>query len=103
MTARTEGAASFRIGSDHPSLPGHFPGRPLVPGVLILDEVVAAIAAVTGESIRIVRMPQIKFVAPLQPDEQADVEWQRQADSIRFSVRRGAQMIASGELVVSLA
>ena len=32
------------IHADHPSLPGHFPGAPLVPGVVILDEVVAALA-----------------------------------------------------------
>ncbi len=27
------------IPADHPSLPGHFPGRPIVPAVVILDEV----------------------------------------------------------------
>ena len=32
------------IRADHPSLPGHFPGTPLVPGVVILDEIVAALA-----------------------------------------------------------
>ena len=31
------------IHADHPSLPGHFPGAPLVPGVVILDEVIAAL------------------------------------------------------------
>ena len=31
------------ITADHPSLPGHFPDAPLVPGVLILDEVLAAL------------------------------------------------------------
>ena len=32
------------IGADHPSLPGHFPGAAIVPGVVILDEIVAALA-----------------------------------------------------------
>ena len=31
------------IRADHPSLPGHFPGAPLVPGVVILDEVLEAL------------------------------------------------------------
>jgi len=31
------------ISADHPSLPGHFPDRPLVPGVVILDEVLTAL------------------------------------------------------------
>ena len=32
------------IPADHPCLPGHFPGRPIVPAVLILDEVRALMA-----------------------------------------------------------
>ena len=31
------------IHANHPTLPGHFPGAPLVPGVVILDEVLAAL------------------------------------------------------------
>jgi len=31
------------IRRDHPSLPGHFPGNPVVPGVVILEEVLEAI------------------------------------------------------------
>jgi 3-hydroxyacyl-[acyl-carrier-protein] dehydratase len=31
------------ISADHPSLPGHFPGTPIVPGVVILDEILAAL------------------------------------------------------------
>ena len=33
----------FRVAADHPALPGHFPGRPIVPGVVILDHVQQAI------------------------------------------------------------
>lgn len=36
------------IPPDHPALPGHFPGNPLVPGVLILAHVLAALAVARG-------------------------------------------------------
>ncbi|MGI9451918.1 MAG: hypothetical protein ACR2QH_14950 [Geminicoccaceae bacterium] len=32
------------IPDDHPCLPGHFPGKPIVPAVVVLDEVRAMIA-----------------------------------------------------------
>ena len=28
---------SFTIPHDHPALPGHFPGNPLVPAVVLID------------------------------------------------------------------
>jgi 3-hydroxymyristoyl/3-hydroxydecanoyl-(acyl carrier protein) dehydratase len=48
----------FSIPSDHPSLPGHFPGRPVVPGVVLLDRVVAAIESVHGP-LPPLRLPQV--------------------------------------------
>ncbi|MBV8095762.1 MAG: hypothetical protein JOY71_30450 [Acetobacteraceae bacterium] len=38
-------AGSFTVSSDHPSLPGHFPGRPVVPGAVLLDEALSLIGA----------------------------------------------------------
>ncbi len=35
--------ARFTVPADHPSLPGHFPGRPIVPGVVLLDEALACL------------------------------------------------------------
>ena len=33
----------LRIASDHPALAGHFPGRPIVPGAVLLDETLHAL------------------------------------------------------------
>ena len=63
---------SFRIGADHPCLPGHFPGRPVVPGVVLLDQVVGAIEAAHGP-LPALRLPQVKFARPLLPGEAARV------------------------------
>jgi 3-hydroxymyristoyl/3-hydroxydecanoyl-(acyl carrier protein) dehydratase len=43
---------SFRIEPDHPALDGHFPGRPVVPGVVLLDEALAAVAREAGSRPR---------------------------------------------------
>ncbi|GAA5001266.1 hypothetical protein FNZ56_10000 [Pseudoluteimonas lycopersici] len=93
---------SFVIDPSHPSLPGHFPGAPVVPGVLVLEQVFAAIEAAHGP-LGAIRLPQVKFVQPLLPGEQADVELaevaiEGEAPRWRFRVLRGDALIASGEV-----
>lgn len=95
----------FVIPHDHPALPGHFPGRPVVPGVVVLDRVLAAIEATHGP-VGALRLPQVKFVQPLLPGEEARVELETgvAADAAprwRFRVLRDEAVIASGDVVLS--
>jgi 3-hydroxymyristoyl/3-hydroxydecanoyl-(acyl carrier protein) dehydratase len=88
----------FIIPSDHPSLPGHFPGRPIVPGVVLLDRVIEAIESSSGP-LPPLRLPQVKFLMPLLPGQTATVELSGQAPRWRFRVLREADLLASGEIV----
>ncbi|HYY14025.1 MAG TPA: hypothetical protein VE758_06285 [Chthoniobacterales bacterium] len=56
------------ISTEHPSLPGHFPRAPIVPAVVILDEVVTALNEWRPDS-RVVGIPVVKFLAPLRPGQ----------------------------------
>jgi 3-hydroxymyristoyl/3-hydroxydecanoyl-(acyl carrier protein) dehydratase len=56
------------IGADHPSLPGHFPDAPIVPGVVILDEILGALAEWRDDS-RVSVVRAVKFLAPLKPEQ----------------------------------
>jgi len=87
----------FSIPADHPSLPGHFPGRPIVPGVLVLQRVLEAIEAAHGP-LGAMRLPQVKFAQPLLPGERADIVLTGEAPRWRFKVQRGDTVIASGEV-----
>ena len=87
----------FSIPLDHPSLAGHFPGRPIVPGVVVLEHVLEAIEAVHGP-LGLLRLPQVKFVQSLLPDETADVVLTGEAPRWRFRVLRGETLLASGEV-----
>ena len=91
----------FIIPADHPCLPGHFPGQPIVPGVVVLDRVLAAIEAQHG-ALGALRMPQVKFAQPLLPGEEARIELEALPDIApprwRFRVLRGDALLASGEV-----
>jgi 3-hydroxymyristoyl/3-hydroxydecanoyl-(acyl carrier protein) dehydratase len=95
-------STTVRIAATHPSLPGHFPGRPLVPGVLLLDEVLNAAELWLHGAVRVRSLRQAKFTAPLLPDQSADLQLTLQGTALRFQVARGDQMIAQGVLEVAI-
>ena len=89
----------LRIPHDHPSLAGHFPGQPVAPGVLLLDRIVAAAETWLGTPVTVRSLPQVKFIAPLLPGEEAELELKRVGDEFRFILRRDAAIIAQGTFV----
>jgi 3-hydroxymyristoyl/3-hydroxydecanoyl-(acyl carrier protein) dehydratase len=76
--------AALRVDPSHPALTGHFPGNPIVPGVVLLERVAAALRAWRGERIEKL---DAKFVQPLLPGEDAMIELRADAGRIRFAVR----------------
>lgn len=90
--------SSFRVPADHPSLPGHFPDNPVVPGVLLLAQVLQAAEGWTGAVVQSLRLPQVKFLVPLLPEQEAAIEIRRSGSRLRFSVRHGERLIASGDI-----
>lgn len=88
----------FRIPHDHPAIAGHFPGNPVVPGVVVLDCVVAAIEARDGP-LPPLRLPQVKFLSPLRPGEDAEVLLEGGGGRWRFRVVRAGGDVATGEVV----
>ena len=88
--------ARLRVDPSHPCLPGHFPGHPLVPGVLLLEEVAHALRAWRGQ--RVARIVEAKFVAPLLPDEEAEVCLIESGTRVRFEIRRGDVLLARGQV-----
>jgi 3-hydroxymyristoyl/3-hydroxydecanoyl-(acyl carrier protein) dehydratase len=62
----------FTVGADHPALPGHFPGRPIVPGVVLLDEALSAMAATFPLQAPFV-LTRVKFMSPVLPGERVTV------------------------------
>ena len=77
------------IRANHPTLPGHFPGAPLVPGVVILDEVLAALIEWHQDS-QLTGIRMVKFLAPLQPEQAFTISL-----SARNAARCGGQFLLS--------
>lgn len=96
--ARPKHFATLRVPAQHPALPGHFPGNPIVPGVVILEAVISAAEDWLGADFHVDRLLHAKFLAPLKPDEAARIELQWREPLLDFAVYRGQDTIAKGTL-----
>ena len=84
------------ISEDHPSLPGHFPDNPIVPGVVILDQVIRA-AQASGQQI--IQVDDAKFIAPLAPGVAANIELFTCDGGMEFRVVFGRKTFVLGRLI----
>ena len=60
---------AWNIPADHPVFAGHFPGVPIVPGVMLLDRVLHTLAAATGIAFDQCEISAVKFLSPARPGE----------------------------------
>lgn len=98
VSAVARSQPQFCIAPEHPALAGHFPGNPIVPGVLLLSHVVDAFVAWHGP-VRLCGAPQVKFLAPLLPQTPCSIDFDKlAADRVEFVCRTGAMTIARGVL-----
>lgn len=61
-------SAERTITTHHPSLAGHFPGDPIVPGVVLLEEILDALTEWQGPRL-LKSISAVKFLAPVVPDQ----------------------------------
>ena len=91
------------IRADHPSLAGHFPGSPIVPGVVILDEVAAALAK-WREDCQLTGIRVVKFVLPLKPEQPFTIcltAAKGAKTDVDFCCRVDNRMVVEGRLEIS--
>lgn len=90
----------LNIPINHPAFAGHFPGTPIVPGVVLLDEVMHVIVADSGLAATAWQISAVKFLSPLQPGEAVVIEHEQLANGAsRFEVLADSRQIVSGSLV----
>lgn len=92
-----EGEALLPLAADHPSYAGHFPGKPILPGAVLLDEALHAIGRMTNRELAACRIASVKFLSPVQPGDPVSVRYEAQdSGAIRFDILSNGRKIATG-------
>ena len=90
------------IPADHPAYAGHFPGQPILPGVVLLDAALHAMATQGDRQDTTGQLKSVKFHSPVQPGEALTLQYaESPAGGFRFEIRcmdfrGGERSVASG-------
>lgn len=96
----SEHAMLLHVPADHPAYAGHFPGRPILPGVVLLDAALYALAARQGLQGTTGKLKAAKFLSPVQPGESMTLHYtDSPAGGFHFEIRCGERSVASGAVV----
>ena len=88
--------AAIRVAKEHPALSGHFPGEPVVPGILVLERLLEAAEREFGRALKVAGLAHAKFPTPLLPEEEARASFQIDGDRLDFEIEREGRLIARG-------
>lgn len=92
---------TLAVAPDHPAFAGHFPGRPILPGVVLLGWATHALGVVLGRSVPPCDIASAKFLQPVRPGTVLRIRHTQQSgESWRFDIFAGDDTVASGTLRV---
>ena len=90
---------AWTVPGDHPVFAGHFPGRPIVPGVVLIDRAILLASRLLNRSAITCRIANAKFFSPVGPGETLAFTLTAKAGgSLQCDIRCGERAVAAATL-----
>ncbi len=87
------------VAADHPAFAGHFPGRPILPGVVLLGWAVQSLGEVLGDPMPACEIASAKFLRPVGPGAKLSIRLAGEPRGPwRFDILDGTATVATGSL-----
>ena len=94
----------LEVPADHPAFAGHFPGAPVLPGVVLLAEVLEALRTRPGlrpapaDGDAVPQVDHVKWLAPVGPGDRLVLTLAARGDGVDFDVSRDGTPVARGRI-----
>ena len=91
----------IEIGVDHPAFDGHFPDRPILPGVALIAAVLESAACEPRLSAGIGPAPTLayaKFLAPVEPGTSLTIMFRIGAAAVDWQIDGNERAVAAGRI-----
>lgn len=93
---------ALAVAADHPAYQGHFPGTPVLPGVVLLDATIDALEKAGKGPGGHWEISSAKFQSAVRPGEALTLHHETLPNgSIRFAIRTVDRAVANGLIVPS--
>src|SRR5688572_25215592 len=96
------GTVECSFGLNHPAADGHFPGNPIIPGAVLLNETLRAIENDLGLHLSPYRIKAAKFFSPTRPGDRVVIDFSGSVPgNIRFACAVEGRKVLAGQLECS--
>jgi 3-hydroxyacyl-[acyl-carrier-protein] dehydratase len=93
---------SLHFASGHPTAAGHFPGNPIIPGALLLAEVLRCIDQAEDTRFASCNIKAAKFLHPVRPGDTVSIEYAfSAAGTIEFRCAVAGINVLTGGIVAN--
>ncbi len=98
--------ATIAVPADGPWFEGHFPGRPILPGVAELAFAIAMLRQETGKPLPLQGIAFARLRHPVLPGDRLELSGRESASPVgetarlRFDLKRDGVLVANGEFIV---
>lgn len=96
VLADTAEGCLFRVDGDHPAFQGHFPGDPVLPGVVQVDWALRMAEARLGPLGPFLGLDRVKFLAPIRPGDTVELRLALKGGVLAFRYAGCGGVLSSG-------
>lgn len=90
--------STFSIPKEHPALPGHFPGHPVVPGVVLLEQVEKQLQE-AFQDYEISKVSQAKFTHLVLPEQRIALRIDSHLEESNMTIKAKWKLTLKQEVV----